>query len=73
MHTDKEIKDWVCNHIHQLIQENEASEQKEFNANVDIEGTDGTVHTYTIFLERSGSEEEEEWIVRNIVRPEQLQ
>ncbi|MCL4639069.1 MULTISPECIES: hypothetical protein [Olivibacter] len=73
MHTDKEIKDWVCSHIHQLIQENEASSETEFKTSVDIEGEDGRVHTYTVFLERSNINDREEWIVRNIVRPEQLQ
>lgn len=73
MHTDKEIKDWVGTHIHQLIQENEASDETEFKANIDIEDTDGLSHSYTVFLERSGGGEKEEWVVRNIVRPEELQ
>lgn len=73
MHTDKEIKEWVCAHISQLLEENKDSDETEFNASITIPDEHGVEHPYTVFLEQSELDGKEEWIVRNIVRPEQLQ
>jgi len=72
-HSDKEIKDWVCAHIHQLLQEHENVKRNELKAEIKIADEEGEAHDYTVFLELSELNGREEWIVRNIVRPEQLQ
>lgn len=71
-HSDKEIKDWVCAHIHQLLQERESAERNELKAEIKIMDEHGISHNYTVFLELSELNGKAEWIVRNIVRPEQL-
>jgi|GEM_PF-3466129 len=73
MHTDKEIKSWVCTHIHQLVSEHCPTGANEFNVPIQLADKEGTVHDYTVFLEFSELSGEENWVVRNIVRPEQLQ
>ncbi|WP_134090601.1 hypothetical protein [Olivibacter sp. XZL3] len=73
MHTDKEIKDWVCAHISQLLKEDRDTDETEFKASITIPDERGVAHPYTVFLEQSELDGKEEWVVRNIVRPEQLQ
>lgn len=73
MHTDKEIKNWVCQHIDELLHEYVQGEKNEFSAVIEIPDEEGEKHPYTVFLEFSDIAEENEWVVRNIVRPEQLQ
>jgi hypothetical protein len=73
MHTDKEIKEWVCSHIDTLVKKHRQEDTNEFSVAVRIKDKEGKSHPYTVFLEFSDIEGKKEWIVRNIVRPEQLQ
>ncbi len=73
MHTDKEIKDWVCSHIDALVRKHKQEDMNEFSVAIKIKDREGESHPYTVFLEFSDVEGKKEWIVRNIVRPEQLQ
>lgn len=73
MHSDKEIKEWVCTHLDELIDEHCLPGENEFDAEVIIPDREGQKHHYTVFLELSSLEDKQEWLVRNIVRPEQLQ
>lgn len=72
-HTDKEIKDWVCSHIQTLVDENMRQGENEFSVAIEIDDKEGKSHPYTIFLELPDVNGEDEWVIRHIVRPEQLQ
>lgn len=74
MHTDQEIKDWVCAHIQELVSEHyQEGSDRAFKASIHIHDDKGIPHDYTVFLELSELDGAETWVVRNIVRPEQLQ
>ncbi|QNL49455.1 hypothetical protein H8S90_22440 [Olivibacter sp. SDN3] len=73
MHSDKEIKEWVCAHLDELVEEHCPPEENEFSAEVLIQDREGRAHRYTVFLELATFDDKTEWIVRNIVRPEHLQ
>lgn len=74
MHTDQEIKEWVCAHIQELVAEHgDDGNDSTFKATIRIDDPKGVAHDYTVFLESSPLDGEENWVVRNIVRPEQLQ
>jgi len=72
-HTDNEIKDWVCTHIGQLLQTDRHTQEKEFKAQIKIPDAAGGLHHYTVFMELTEIDGHTEWVVRNIIRPEQLQ
>ncbi|GAA4796528.1 hypothetical protein GCM10023231_26250 [Olivibacter ginsenosidimutans] len=72
-HSDEVIKNWVCSHIDQLIQTYGKTNGNEFKAEIQLADDNGIMHDYTVFLEYSEIDGQDTWVVRNIVRPEQLQ
>lgn len=73
MHKDEEVKAWVNEHIDQLVEDHCLPGEKEFQAEIELADDEGVVHRYAIFLEYTDDKNAEGWVVRNIVRPEQLE
>lgn len=72
MHTDEEIKAAAYQQLGKLPA-NELEILTELDIEIKIPATEGRVCRYAVFFEREAGAGKRDWMVRNIIRPDNLE
>lgn len=70
MHSDEEIKSYVYDHLDE-VDLSERNDLGEVKMDFELLGEDGKSFSYTVFLEKCKSDEQD-WLVRTIVRADEV-